>query len=133
MRMLFDYYETDRLIVCMDTGNIDLLQDFCGDRSTTRLLEIECQFSDEFLIGHAKRVGLAGDQTSPDTLERLLPTIRIDIAFESDRIRDQNFENYHRIREIDPVEDNTEKLSRFLAIPHDKAHEILEADYLYAD
>lgn len=133
MRMLFDYYETDRLIVCMDTGNLDLLQDFCGDRSTTRLLEIECQFSDEFLIGHAKRVGLAGDQTSRETLERLLPTIRIDIAFESDLIRDQNFENYHRIRETDPVEDNTEKLSQFLAIPHDKAHEILATDYLYAD
>ena len=32
MRMLFDYYEADRLIVCMDPGNLDLLQDFCGDR-----------------------------------------------------------------------------------------------------
>jgi hypothetical protein len=133
MRMLFDYYDTDRLIVCMDTGNLDLLQDFCGDRSTTRVLEIECQFSDDYLIGHAKRVGLAGEQTSADTLARLLPTIRNDIAFESDRIRDQNFEHYHRIREIDPVEENTRKLAQFLAISADKAHEITATDYLFAD
>lgn len=133
MRMLFDYYETDRLIVCMDPGNLDLLQDFCGDRSTTRLLEVECQFSDDYLIGHAKRVGLAGEQTSPDTLARLLPTIRNDMTFESDRIRDQNFEHHQRIREIDPIEENTKKLSRFLAIPHDKAHEIAATDYLFAD
>jgi hypothetical protein len=133
MRMLFDYYETDRLIVCMDPGNLDLLQDFCGDRSTTRLLEVECQFSDDYLIGHAKRVGLAGEQTPPDTLARLLPTIRNDMTFESDRIRDQNFEHHHRIREIDPVEENTKKLSQFLAIPSDKAHEIAATDYLFAD
>ena len=38
MRMLFDYFETDRLIVCIDPGNLDLLPDFCGDRSTTKLL-----------------------------------------------------------------------------------------------
>ncbi len=133
MRMLFDYYDTDRLIVCMDPGSLDLLQDFCGDRSTTRLLEIECQFSDDYLIGHAKRVGLASDQTPPESLARLLPTIRNDIAFESDRIRDQNFEHLTRIREVDTQEQNTGKLAQFLAIPHDKAHEIAAIDYLFAD
>ena len=34
MRMLFDYYETDNLIICLSTRrNLDLMQDFCGDRS----------------------------------------------------------------------------------------------------
>ena len=41
MRMLFDYYETDRLVVCMDPANLDLIEDFCRDRSVTRLLEVE--------------------------------------------------------------------------------------------
>ncbi len=60
MRMLFDHFETDRLIICLDTSSIDLMQDFYSDRSVTRLLEIECEFSDDYLIGHAQRVGLAG-------------------------------------------------------------------------
>ncbi len=64
MRMLFDYFEADRLIVCMDPGNLDLMQDFASDRSTTRFLEIDCDFSDDYLIGHARRIGLAGAQTS---------------------------------------------------------------------
>ena len=33
MRMLFDFYETDRLIFCLDPDNMDLLQDFYTDRS----------------------------------------------------------------------------------------------------
>ena len=41
MRMLFDYFETDRLIVCMDPSNLDLLEDFASDRSVTRILEID--------------------------------------------------------------------------------------------
>lgn len=133
MRMLFDYYETDRLLVCMDPNNIELLQDFCSDRSTTKLLEIECQFSDDYLRGHAMRVGLAGEQTPPETLERLLPTIRHDMVFESDRIRDAGFENHFRFRETAPAEVNAQRLSAFLAISLDSAHQVTASDHLFSD
>jgi len=133
MRMLFDYYETDRLIVCMDPGSIDLLQDFCGDRSITKILEIQCQFTDDYLVGHAMRVGLAGEQTPPETLERLLPTIRGDITHESDRIRDSEFENHLILRESDGPDRYPDLLSRFLDIPAEKAREIAALDHLFAD
>lgn len=133
MRMLFDYYDTERLIVCMDPANLDLLHDFCGDRSVTKLLEIETQFSDEYLIGHAMRVGLAGERTPKETLERLLPTIRYDMIHESDAIRDADFENHNRIREVDTPEENAQAISQFLAISHDKALDIARTDHLYSD
>ena len=133
MRMLFDYYETDRLIVCMDPGNIDLLNDFASDRSVTRILEIECQFSDDYLAGHAMRVGLAGERTSEETLDRLLPTIRNDMTFESDRIHDAQFEHYTRMRENASTEENASVLAAFLQIPQDKALEIAKTHYLFSD
>jgi len=133
MRMLFDYYETDRLIVCMDPGNLDLLQDFAGDRSITRMLEIQCDFTDDYLVGHAMRVGLAGEQTAPETLERLLPTIRNDMTFESDRIRDADFEHLERMRENADLDDNAKALARFLTMPEEKAREIAAVDYLFSD
>jgi hypothetical protein len=133
MRMLFDYYETDRLIVCMDPANLDLMHDFFSDRSKTKMLEIECHFTDEYLIGHAKRVGLAGEQTTQATLNRLLPTIRNDMVYESDRIRDAQFSHYFRMQETLSPEHNAEKLSQFLEITPDKAREITETEYLFAD
>lgn len=133
MRMLFEYFETDRLIVCMDSANLDLMHDFFSDRSVTRMLEIECQFSDAYLIGHAHRVGLAGEQTSEATLERLLPTIRNDMIYEADRIRDAGFSRYGRIRETDPAETNAEKIAEFLSVPREQALEISRAEYLFAD
>ena len=133
MRMLFDYYETDKLVICMDPANLDLIQDFYGDRSVTRLLEIECKFSDDYLIGHAKRVGLAGETTSQQTLQRLLPTIRNDVHHESDRIRDADLVNHCRIREIDDAEQNAIAIETFLSVPHETALDIARADHLFAD
>jgi hypothetical protein len=133
MRMLFDYYETDRLIVCIDPANLDLLHDFASDRSVTRILEIECSFTDEYLTGHAMRVGLAGEQTSAETLERLLPTIRNDMVFESDRIRDADFENYIPMREVASVDENSAALAKFLSISKEAARDIAASDHLFAD
>jgi len=133
MRMLFDYYETDRLIICLDTASIDLMRDFLADRSTTRLLEVECAFTDEYLGGHARRVGLAGAQTSPETLARLLPTIRYDVIYESDRIRDAHFPNHHRISEAAHPAENAEPLAAFLSLGLDVARGVAETPYLFVD
>ncbi len=133
MRMLFDYFETDRLVVAMDPNNMDLLRDFYADRSTTRLIEVESDYSDEWLRGHAMRVGLAGERTPEDAIERLLPTIRTDFYFESDQIRDAGFENADVIRESASSEENAIALAKFLTIPEDRALEIARTDDLFDD
>ena len=133
MRMLFDYYDTNRLVICLDPSNIDLMRDFYSDRSTTRMLEVQCEFSDAYLIGHAKRVGLAGERTPPETIEALLPTVRADFIYESDQIRDADFENVYKMRETADVDDNLLALARFLDIPEDRAREIAETGYLFVD
>ncbi len=133
MRMLFDYYDTNRLVICLDPSSLDLLHDFFGDRSRTRLLEIQCKFSDEYLVGHAMRIGLAGSQTPQETLERILPTIRQDMVLESDRIRDANFENHVRMREIDNMDDHVSVLMDFLSVEQGTAETIAGTQHLFAD
>lgn len=133
MRMLFDYYETDRLLICLDPSSLDLMQDFYADRCTTKLLEIKTEFTDDYLLGHARRVGLAGERTPPEVIERLLPTIRYDVVFESDRIRDADFPHFHRIRESATAEENAVPLAQFLDVTPEQALEVAATDYLYVD
>ncbi len=133
LRLLFDFYGTNRLVVCMDPGSLDLLKDFFSDRSITRMLEIENTFSDEYLHGHAKRIGLAGDATSDAAFERLLPTIKSDLAFESNQIRDAGFGECYRINETLSSEMNAIALARFLSLSLDQAKEIAKADPLFFD
>ncbi len=131
MRMLFDWFGTDRLVICMDTASLDLMHDFFSDRSVTRLLEIECLYSDDFLSGHAKRIGLAGEQTDAGTLDRLLPTIRNAINDEADLIRDAGFARYGRISETAPDEANAAVLAEFLTIPHATALGLVQGGDLF--
>ena len=133
VRMLFDYWQTDRLIFCIDPASTDLMQDFYNDKAKVRLLEIECDFTDDYLIGHARRVGLAGEHTSQDTIDRLLPTIRYDVRFESDHIREFDFPGFYRIRQSSTFDENAAPLAAFLDIPVEKAREILATDYLFVD
>lgn len=133
LRMLFDYNRTERLVVCIDPGNFDLLEDFTSDKAKVRILEIECDFSEEYLVGHARRVGLAGERTPEDVLARLLPTIRYDLRLESDRMRDAGFPSYMRMREVDSAEQNTMPIARFLGCDPDIAYEIATTDHLFVD
>ena len=117
----------------MDTSNLDLLNDFASDRAQVRMLEIECSLTDTYLTGHAMRIGLAGDQTSQETLSRLLPTIRGDMLHEVDLIRDAQFQNYTCLSENADTETNTAALARFLTVSDNKARAIAQTDNLFAD
>jgi len=133
MRMLFERFDRDRLIFCLDPAHLDLLRDFASDRSTTRILEIECRFGDDYLLGHALRVGLAGEQTPPETIRTLLPTIRRDVAYQTDAIRDAGFDRLYRISETETAAANAGALAAFLSIDEEQAREILETPNLFAD
>jgi hypothetical protein len=124
MRLIFEHMGTDRLVMCLDPANFDLLRDFTADRCTTKLLEIDCTMTDAWLEGHARRVGLAGEATPPDTVAALLPALRNDLHAEVDRIRAARFPGYHRIAETASDADNAAALASFFSIPEDRAREL---------
>lgn len=133
VRMLFDYWQTDRLVLCVDPASTDLIQDLYSDRARVKLLEIECDFSDDYLLGHARRVGLAGPQTPDAALARLLPTIRYDVRYESDRLRDMNLAGHARMRQSCSVEENAVALAEFLEITREAATDIAATRHLFVD
>ncbi len=133
LRMLFDSHGSNRLMICLDPAGADILRDFAADRATVRMLEIQCDFTDDYLIGHAKRVGLAGEHTSDETLSRLLPTIRYDIRHESDVLNDANLPHFHVIRESAAPTENAVPLAAFLGIDVERARAIASMDYLFSD
>ncbi|WGI21332.1 DUF5928 domain-containing protein [Amylibacter sp. IMCC11727] len=133
MRLLFERSFTDRLMICADPSNVELLEDFYSDRCTTKMLELACTFDDDYLRGHAIRTGLAGPTASEDTIKRVVPTIRMDFAYESNAVRDRNYPNFYSISDRNEPEENTMQISAFMDITEDKAREIAHTPYLFAD
>ena len=133
IRMMFDYWNTDKLVICIDPANFDLIQDFFSDRANVRLLEVQCSFSDDYLVGHARRVGLAGNRTPVEVLERLLPTVRYDMKFESDRIRDADFDTFAQISETATAEGNAAAFAQIFELNYSQALEIMRHSNLFSD
>ena len=133
LRMLFDRYGSDRLVIGLDTARLDLMRDFYADRCLTRLLELECLFTDEHLLGHARRIGLAGARTAEGTVRALLPTLRHEIAHESDRIRDAGFPHHHRLRQGATDAENAAAIGAFLSCSEEVAARIANTHYIFED
>ena len=133
VRMMFDYFQSNRMVLCLDPQGLELLKDFYGDRSITRTLEIQCDYTEDYLKGHATRIGLVGENTTEETFDRILPTIRRGIDDESDAIRDQRFENYYYMREKDEFGDHIDPLMAFLSVNPDQARDIAATPSLFAD
>ncbi len=133
MRLLFDHYDTDRLVICVDPSRLDLLRDFHSDRCQTRVLEIECSLGEDYLLGHAKRTGLASEGMPRATLARLLPAIRREFEAESEALRDAGFPGYYLFRENGDTARNILALARFLGVPQATASRIIESTNLFAE
>lgn len=133
MRMLFDYHCTDRLVVCLDPANIELMRDFMSDQANARILELQCEFDDQYLVGHANRVGLATQDTPSEVIDGILPTLRHEFAYESIRIREAAFSHHWRLREDRDVDTNTNVLADFFGVDAEAARSLAETPYLFAD
>jgi hypothetical protein len=133
MRLIYEHLGTDRLVMCLDPANFDLLRDFHADRCTTRLLEVDCVMSDTWLEGHARRVGLAGAHAAGESMAALLPALRNDLHAEIDRIRAARFPGYHRMSETASDAENTAALASFFSIPEDNARALARTPHLFAD
>ncbi|MCU4653311.1 beta-1,6-N-acetylglucosaminyltransferase [Roseibacterium sp. SDUM158016] len=133
MRMLFDYYGTDRLMICLDPANIDLMRDFMSDRANARILELQCVFDDQYLVGHARRVGLATEKTPDEVIQRMLPTLRHEFDDQSVRIREAEFQNHWRLREGRSTAENAAVLSSCFDMDPDTGYALAETPYLFSD
>ncbi|CTQ48313.1 DUF5928 domain-containing protein [Jannaschia donghaensis] len=133
LRMLFRQIGADRMAICLDPANFDLLQDLYGDRARIRTLLLDCDFDDAYLAGHAARNGLIGDKTPRTTVDRLLPTVAQDFASETLAIRESDLPDVHRIIQRAPVDANAAVLAEVFDTDDATGRVLAETPYLFDD
>lgn len=133
LNCLFEVIGGDRLVFGLDPANFDILEDICKDRCRTRLLDIRCRLDEEFLAGHARRIGLAGPRKPAAEMGALLATLRNDLVHEADRIRDAGFPGYQRMEEGLTVTANAAALASFLDLSEEAAQRLAAMPDLFSD
>ncbi len=133
VRLLFDEYRAQKMVLCVDPSALSLIDDFVADKAQTRILLIESDFTDDYLRGHVRRIGLADDGVPDNVVQGLLPAVRGDLTQEVERLRDMAFDQLHIISERADVATNAAALARFLDIPDQIAHDLAATPFLFSD
>ena len=133
IKLLFEQFESNRLVICLDPSALHLIQDLMADKADTRILLIDSHFDEDYVRGHIGRVGLAGPETPPGVIERLIPTVRADLEHEAERLRDVDFTNFHSVAPWRSPDDNAVQLAKFLDVMPETAHDIAITDHLFSD
>lgn len=131
LRLLFDYHNNDRLLICLDPARLDVLRDFASDGCDLRVLEVQSPLDNAFLEGHAHRIGLGGSANGEAFMAEVLSTLRREIEAESTALHEINLERLERISPDQPTHKNIAALASFLSISNDKAQKIAETPNLY--
>lgn len=133
LRLLFEEYDRDQLVLCMDPSALNLISDFAKDKAETRFLFVETAFDDDYLRGHVRRIGLIDEATPSEVVDRLLPAVRADLEHEAERLRDAELENFFIIRADRSVERNMSAIRQFLDVSEEVAHKLVTTKDLFAD
>lgn len=125
LRLLFEEFGSHALVLCIDPSAVTLISDFSGDRAETRILFIDSDFDDDYLRGHMRRVGLIGDTSPPEVVDRLLPIVRSDLHHEAERLRDMGFQRFHTLSSGQAAPMNATALARFLGVSRRVSGDVL--------
>ncbi|RED18525.1 DUF5928 domain-containing protein [Pontivivens insulae] len=126
MRLLFEYHEADRLVICLDPSNIDVLRDLNADRCSLRVLEIQTKVDAEYLMGHAHRVGLADRMVRVENAGDLVATLARQFVDESEALRDLDLLHFYSIGPEDGPAQISEQIARFADLPQSDADDIAQ-------
>lgn len=126
LKLLFECLEIEDLTICLDPSNLETIRDIANDRCQLRILDIKCNFDNEYLAGHAHRIGLADDNISPELGGSLISALHNNIQSDQDSLQEMGLPALYTISENVSDEANSVALENFMNIPTPRAEKIAQ-------
>lgn len=128
LRMLLEYHDAERLMICVDPSNIDALRDIRDDQCNLRVMELRTDIDDDYLLGHAKRAGLLPDEARLEDCMPLIRTLDRQFRDDSNALRDLGLAHFYTLNLHDSADLAGEQIARFLDIPFKNGREMAVAE-----
>lgn len=133
IRLLFEATGAQSLAICLDPSNVDAVEDFARDGCDLRVLEIDCDISDDWLSGHAERVGLGSPADQGDLRESVMRALRQNIDDEQTTIRDFKLTHHYRIAQSMEPGRMARPIADAFAISVDAGAKLARTQHLFED
>lgn len=133
MRLIYDMQGVDRLILCLDPGNVAALRDLASVPADIRILDLRCVINDAALLAQAQRQGLLDQDPPPAVAQCVLPTLRHALDDHVTALNQAGFSRLWRLSEQALPGQNAAALAGFFDIDLDMARKLSETPDLFAD
>ncbi|MFK7942579.1 MAG: DUF5928 domain-containing protein [Paracoccaceae bacterium] len=125
LNLVFDALGSNRLILAIDPGRMDVIDDVAGLAGEVRILLVERPLTDNHLRDHARRTGLISDHSGDFEEREVLTALRHEFNATTrdlrDRYRGQIFTN-----SLDATrDDNITELGHFLRVTRPRAEAVV--------
>jgi len=124
LKLLYERMDTDKLIICLDPSNLDTLADIASDRCEMRVLDIDCHLDNNYLVGHAQRIGLTDKNASEQMTNSLVSALRNNIRADHDSLQEMGLADLSLVTQNLTADKNALALGRFMKIRTMHAEEI---------
>ena len=122
-----------RLIICVDPASLDVLDDLREMSAPIKYLELKCDQSDDFLVGHALRSGLLDASTPEPEIWRLMNAVRSELQREEREFAKFCGAARYVWRQGASSLQNADAVARFLDITREEALSIVASPELFSD
>lgn len=143
LRLLYDYWLSDKLVICLDPKQVTILSNLLNDPAIVRVLELTLPVSDTDLIFSAQHFGLLNPVEPPEVSYKnlQLPQVISALRYEAASAHQQlgAFEKhpayakdiFYKIDQNTTRYESNVTLARFLNVPADVAFKIIETDFFF--
>lgn len=133
LRVLSDVTGQGHIGLGLDPSRADVLRDLANDGVDLRVIDLDCSLCDDYLAGHAGRIGLASAVTPSQALAEIIPPLRAQVTRERDALKQIEGANVVTLSEVTPEAENMSVLARALGLDADDAARLTRRATLFKD
>ena len=131
--LLFETFETDKLVISLDPESTDVLDDLAKDRCAVSVIFVDKPLDEAYFRGHAERTGQVHADQSDDDWQVVYRSLREKYDRCVAELQHPRLYRYSELRASDTHDRRSEVLSRSLDCDGDTATEILNTSDVFKE
>ncbi|MEO1562965.1 MAG: DUF5928 domain-containing protein [Pseudomonadota bacterium] len=133
IKLLFDHYGADRLVICLDPESTVILDDLARDKGNVTVIYVDRLLDEAYFKGHAVRTGQIEDAVSDSDWQAIYRSLRERFERSVGELQHPRLFGYTELRESDAKDRRAERLAAALNCDSAQAAEIIATSQLFKE
>ncbi|MEM9715536.1 MAG: DUF5928 domain-containing protein [Pseudomonadota bacterium] len=133
VRLLFDIFDTNRLVIGLDPESTEVFDDLAKDRCAVSVIYIDRDLNEAYFKGHAERTGRISQTVSDDDWQEIYRSLKARHERSVEELQHPRLLKYAEIKQQDSDARRAEALASVLDCSAEQAQSIIQTSQILKD